>query len=85
FDEFQRFKHHPAIAKYLRDGERLSFGARAIAKGGLRSLPKQQFLGGLLIGCDAGTLNMGKIKGTHTAMKSGMLSAEAVYQQLAKG
>ncbi|MGX9522201.1 electron transfer flavoprotein-ubiquinone oxidoreductase [Vibrio mediterranei] len=85
FDEFQRFKHHPAIAKYLRDGERLSFGARAIAKGGLRSLPKQQFPGGLLIGCDAGTLNMGKIKGTHTAMKSGMLSAEAVYQQLAKG
>jgi electron-transferring-flavoprotein dehydrogenase len=82
FEEFQRFKHHRAIAKYLSDGERLCFGARAIAKGGLRSLPKQQFPGGLLIGCDAGTLNMGKIKGSHTAMKSGMLAGEAVFKSL---
>ncbi|MGR5284162.1 electron transfer flavoprotein-ubiquinone oxidoreductase [Vibrio maritimus] len=82
FEEFQRFKHHRAIAKFLSGGERLCFGARAIAKGGLRSLPKQQFPGGLLIGCDAGTLNMGKIKGSHTAMKSGMLAAEAVFKSL---
>ncbi|WP_208623226.1 electron transfer flavoprotein-ubiquinone oxidoreductase [Vibrio hangzhouensis] len=82
FDEFQRFKHHPAISRYLEFGERIAFGARAIAKGGLRSLPKQQFPGGLLIGCDAGTLNMGKIKGSHTAMKSGMLAAESIFEQL---
>lgn len=82
FDEFQRFKHHPMIRQYLEDGERISYGARAIAKGGFDSLPKQQFPGGLLIGCDAGTLNSGKIKGSHTAMKSGMLAAEAVFDAL---
>ncbi|CAM3799410.1 electron transfer flavoprotein-ubiquinone oxidoreductase [Vibrio aquimaris] len=82
FDEFQRFKHHPLISQYLEGGERIAYGARAIAKGGLHSLPKQQFPGGLLIGCDAGTLNSGKIKGSHTAMKSGMLAAEAVFSQL---
>lgn len=80
FDEFQRFKHHPMIEQYLKNGKRISYGARAIAKGGFHSLPTQQFAGGLLIGCDAGTLNSAKIKGTHTAMKSGMLAAEAVFE-----
>ncbi|EGR1587001.1 electron transfer flavoprotein-ubiquinone oxidoreductase [Vibrio parahaemolyticus] len=80
FDEFQRFKHHPMIEQYLKNGKRISYGARAIAKGGFHSLPTQQFSGGLLIGCDAGTLNSAKIKGTHTAMKSGMLAAEAVFE-----
>ncbi|MDF2155747.1 electron transfer flavoprotein-ubiquinone oxidoreductase [Vibrio sp. CAU 1672] len=82
FDEFQRFKHHPTISQYLKNGKRISYGARAIAKGGLHSLPTQQFDGGLLIGCDAGTLNSAKIKGTHTAMKSGMLAAESVIEAL---
>ncbi|RPB41217.1 electron transfer flavoprotein-ubiquinone oxidoreductase [Vibrio diabolicus] len=79
FDEFQRFKHHPAIKQHLKGAQRIAYGARAIAKGGLSSLPKQQFPGGLLIGCDAGTLNVAKIKGSHTAMKSGIIAAEAVY------
>lgn len=78
FDEFQRFKHHPAIKKHLQNAQRVAYGARAIAKGGFSSLPKQQFPGGLLIGCDAGTLNVAKIKGSHTAMKSGLLAAEAI-------
>ncbi|TOP31339.1 electron transfer flavoprotein-ubiquinone oxidoreductase [Vibrio parahaemolyticus] len=82
FDEFQRFKHHPMIEQYLKNGKRISYGARAIAKGGFHSLPTQQFAGGLLIGCDAGTLNGAKIKGTHTAMKSGMLAAEAVFEAM---
>ncbi len=80
FEEFQRMKHHPAIASLLQGAERVAYGARAITKGGLHSLPKQQFAGGLLIGCDAGTLNSGKIKGCHTAMKSGMLAAEAIFK-----
>ncbi|HCG8092262.1 TPA: electron transfer flavoprotein-ubiquinone oxidoreductase [Vibrio parahaemolyticus] len=82
FDEFQRFKHHPMIEQYLQNGKRISYGARAIAKGGFHSLPTQEFAGGLLIGCDAGTLNGAKIKGTHTAMKSGMLAAEAVFEAI---
>lgn len=80
FDEFQRFKHHPAIEQHLRGAQRIAYGARAIAKGGLSSLPRQQFPGGLLIGCDAGTLNVAKIKGSHTAMKSGLLAAEAIAE-----
>lgn len=83
YDEFQRFKHHPLIAQHLQGAERVSYGARALAKGGLHSLPKQQFAGGVLIGCDAGTLNAGRIKGCHTAMKSGMIAAEALFEQLA--
>ncbi|MDO6804567.1 hypothetical protein Q4595_19115, partial [Wenyingzhuangia sp. 1_MG-2023] len=63
YDEFQRLKHHPAIAQYLEGGKRVSYGARAITKGGLNCLPKMTFPGGLLIGCDAGTLNFAKIKG----------------------
>lgn len=82
FEEFQRMKLHPMLAKYLQNGTRISYGARAIAKGGLHSLPSQQFSGGVLIGCDAGTLNPAKIKGTHTAMKSGMIAAEAVFEAL---
>jgi len=82
FDEFQRFKHHPMIEQYLKNGKRISYGARAITKGGFHSLPTQEFAGGLLIGCDAGTLNGAKIKGTHTAMKSGMLAAEAVFEAM---
>ncbi|HBC3855401.1 TPA: electron transfer flavoprotein-ubiquinone oxidoreductase [Vibrio parahaemolyticus] len=82
FDEFQRFKHHPMIEQYLKNGKRISYGARAITKGGFHSLPTQQFAGGLLIGCDAGTLNGSKIKGTHTAMKSGMIAAEAVVEAI---
>ncbi|MHC6529289.1 electron transfer flavoprotein-ubiquinone oxidoreductase [Vibrio sp. V39_P1S14PM300] len=85
FDEFQRLKHHPVFRQHLKDGQRIAYGARAITKGGLSSLPKQQFPGGVLVGCDAGTLNGAKIKGNHTAMKSGMLAAEAVYDALEAG
>ncbi|MGF1760494.1 electron transfer flavoprotein-ubiquinone oxidoreductase [Photobacterium sagamiensis] len=85
FDEFQRLKHHRKFSKYLNGGQRIAYGARAISKGGLSSLPKQQFAGGLLIGCDAGTLNFAKIKGCHTAMKSGMLAAEAICEELQQG
>ncbi|WP_429388878.1 electron transfer flavoprotein-ubiquinone oxidoreductase [Pseudomonas sp. YL-218 TE3947] len=85
FDEFQRYKHHPVVAHYLEGGKRLSYGARAICKGGLNSLPKMIFPGGALIGCDLGTLNFAKIKGSHTAMKSGMLAAQAVADALLAG
>ncbi|NVZ99962.1 electron transfer flavoprotein-ubiquinone oxidoreductase [Pseudomonas gingeri] len=85
FDEFQRLKHHPVLAQYLEGGKRISYGARAICKGGLNSLPKMVFNGGALIGCDLGTLNFAKIKGSHTAMKSGMLAAEAVAEKLLAG
>ena len=85
YDEFQRFKHHPKIAKYLAGGKRVSYGARAIVKGGLNSLPKMSVPGGLLIGCNAGTLNFAKIKGTHTAMKSGMLAATTLMDAFAGG
>ena len=85
FDEFQRFKHHPLIADVLEGGTRVSYGARAIVKGGLSALPELAVPGGLLIGDDAGFLNMTKIKGSHTAMKSGMLAAEAVAEALAAG
>jgi len=83
FDEFQRYKHHPVIAQYLEGGRRVAYGARAICKGGFNSLPKMVFPGGALIGCDLGTLNFAKIKGSHTAMKSGMLAAEAIAEALA--
>ncbi|WP_202410254.1 electron transfer flavoprotein-ubiquinone oxidoreductase [Pseudomaricurvus sp. HS19] len=80
FDEFQRYKHHPVIKQYLDGGERLAYGARAIAKGGIQSQPKMHFPGGLLLGDNAGTLNFAKIKGSHTAMKSGMVAAECVVE-----
>ena len=82
FDEFQKWKTHPAIKKYLQGAERTSYGARALIKGGLQSLPKMEFPGGLLIGDNAGTLNFSKIKGSHTAMKSGLIAGEHVYQNL---
>ena len=79
FEEFQRFKTHPKIAEMLKGGKRISYGARALIEGGIQSLPRMYMPGGLLVGCDAGTLNMPKIKGTHTAMKSGMIAAEAIH------
>ena len=85
FDEFQRYKHHPKISQYLEGGKRVSYGARAMAKGGFNSLPKMTMPGALLVGCDAGTINFAKIKGNHTAMKSGMLAAEAIAQTLITG
>ncbi|MBB1438304.1 electron transfer flavoprotein-ubiquinone oxidoreductase [Shewanella sp. SG41-4] len=85
FDEFQRYKTHPVIASTLTGGERLSYGARAIAKGGLNSLPKMSFPGGLIIGCNAGTLNFSKIKGTHTAIKSGIIAAKTLGEGLIAG
>ena len=85
FDEFQRMKHHPVLKRYLEGGKRVAYGARAIAKGGLNCLPKMTFPGGLLIGCDAGTLNFAKIKGIHTAMKSGLVAAESVFKALKDG
>jgi len=85
FDEFQRFKTHPAIRKYLEGGKRLEYGSRAINASGLQSLPKLVFPGGALIGCDAGFLNAPRIKGSHAAIKSGMLAAEAAFDALATG
>ncbi len=82
FDEFQRFKTHPKIRPTFEGGRRISYGARALNEGGLQSIPKLVFPGGALIGCTAGFLNVPKIKGTHTAMKSGMLAAEAVFDAL---
>ena len=85
YDEMQRWKHHPLIAEVLEGGERVSYGARALVKGGFQALPKLTVPGGLLVGDDAGFLNFLKIKGSHTAMKSGMLAAEAVFQELQDG
>ena len=79
YDEFQQWKHQASICKYLKGGNRVSYGARALIKGGFQSRPKMSFPGGLLIGDNAGTLNFPKIKGTHTAMKSGMLAAETIF------
>lgn len=85
FEEFQRLKHHPKFAQYLEGGKRVSYGARAIAKGGFNSLPKMTMPGGVIVGCDAGTINFAKIKGNHTAMKSGMLAAETIFAAIAAG
>ena len=85
FEEFQRFKTHPEIRPFFEGGRRVAYGARAINEGGIQSLPKLTFPGGVLIGCEAGTLNMPKIKGSHTAMKSGMLAAEAAFEALVNG
>ncbi len=82
FDEFQRFKTHPSIRGFFEDGRRISYGARAITEGGFQSLPKLSFPGGMLVGDTAGFLNVPKVKGIHTAMKSGMTAAEAVYDAL---
>ena len=82
FDEFQRFKTHPAIRPFFEGGKRIAYGARAINEGGFQSIPRLTFPGGMLIGCAAGFLNVPKIKGSHTAMKSGMTAAEAVFDWL---
>jgi electron-transferring-flavoprotein dehydrogenase len=83
FEEFQRFKTHPDVRSVFEGGRRVSYGARALNEGGFQSIPKLTFPGGCLVGCTAGFLNVPKIKGTHTAMKSGMLAAEAVFEVLA--
>jgi electron-transferring-flavoprotein dehydrogenase len=83
FEEFQRYKTHPSIRKYLEGGKRIGYGARAITAGGINCLPKLTFPGGALIGCDAGFLNASRIKGSHAAIKSGMLCAQAIAQELA--
>jgi len=85
YEEFQRYKTHPAIRKFFEGGKRLAYGARAITAGGLQSLPKLSFPGGALIGCDAGFLNASRIKGSHAAIKTGMLAADAVVQALHSG
>ncbi|KAL3880192.1 hypothetical protein ACJMK2_032454, partial [Sinanodonta woodiana] len=82
FKEFQRFKHHPSVEAVLRGGRRIGYGARALNEGGLQSIPKLTFPGGCLIGCSPGFLNVPKIKGTHNAMKSGMLAAESVFETI---
>jgi len=82
FDEFQKFKTHPAIRSILEGGKRISYGARALIEGGFQSLPRMFMPGALLVGCDAGTLNMPKIKGSHTAMKSGMIAAETIIDHI---
>jgi len=82
FDEFQRFKTHPKIKKIFDGGKRISYGARALNEGGLQSIPKLTFPGGLIIGCGAGFMNVPKIKGTHTAMKSAMVAAEEIFKNI---
>ncbi|HEY8606862.1 MAG TPA: electron transfer flavoprotein-ubiquinone oxidoreductase [Noviherbaspirillum sp.] len=82
YEEFQRYKTHPEIRKFFEGGKRISYGARAITAGGLQSLPKLTFPGGVLLGCDAGFLNASRIKGSHAAMKTGMLAAEAAFAAL---
>ncbi|GBG30209.1 Electron transfer flavoprotein-ubiquinone oxidoreductase, mitochondrial [Hondaea fermentalgiana] len=82
YQEFQRFKHHPKVKQYLEGGERISYGARVINEGGFQAIPKLTMPGGVLVGCSAGFLNVPKVKGSHTAMKSGMLAAEAIYDAL---
>jgi electron-transferring-flavoprotein dehydrogenase len=85
YEEFQRYKTHPAIRPFFEGGKRIAYGARAIAAGGLQSLPKLTFPGGALIGDDAGFLNASRIKGSHAAMKSGMLAAEAAHEAIGAG
>ncbi len=85
FEEFQRYKTHPAIRSTFEGGKRLSYGARAITAGGIMSLPKTVFPGGALIGCDAGFLNASRIKGSHAAIKTGMLAADAAFEALGAG
>lgn len=85
FDEFQRLKHHPSIRRYLEGGRRVAYGARAITEGGFQSVPALAFPGGALIGCAAGFVNLPRIKGSHNAMKTGMLAAEAAFVAIQAG
>ena len=82
FDEFQRFKHHPVIREHLEGGQRIAYGARAINEGGFQSVPRLVFPGGALIGCSAGFVNLPRIKGSHNAMKTGILAADAAFKAL---
>ena len=82
FEEFQRYKTHPRIAPIFKGAKRISYGARALTAGGLLSLPKLTFKGGALIGCDAGFLNASRIKGSHAAIKTGMLAADAAFEAI---
>lgn len=82
FKEFQRWKHHPSVESTLRGGQRLGYGARALNEGGVQCVPKLTFPGGCLVGCSPGFMNVAKIKGTHNAMKSGMLAAESVFDAI---
>ncbi|MEH0194450.1 electron transfer flavoprotein-ubiquinone oxidoreductase [Caulobacter sp. CCNWLY153] len=85
FDEFQRFKQHPSVRPHLEGGKRIAYGARAITEGGYQSIPKLSFPGGVLIGCSAGFVNVPRIKGSHNAMKTGMLAAEEAFNAIAAG
>jgi electron-transferring-flavoprotein dehydrogenase len=85
FDEFQRFKTHPAIRPVFEGGKRIAYGARAITEGGWQSVPKLAFPGGALIGCSAGFVNVPRIKGSHNAMLTGMMAAEAAFAAIAAG
>jgi len=85
FDEFQRFKHHPEVAKHLEGGKRIAYGARAISEGGLQSIPKLYFPGGVLLGDSAGFVNVPRIKGSHAAIKSGIMAAEAAFEAIQAG
>jgi len=85
FDEFQRVKHHPSIRRFLEGGKRIAYGARAITEGGFQSVPKLTFPGGVLVGCSAGFVNVPRIKGSHNAMKTGMLAAEAAFEAINAG
>lgn len=85
FQEFQRFKTHPKVRSVFEDATRIAYGARALNEGGFQSIPKLTFPGGCLIGCGAGFLNVPKIKGTHLAMKSGMLAAESAVEEIFSG
>ena len=85
FDEFQRFKHHPEVSKFLEGGKRISYGARAISEGGLQSIPRLYFPGGVLLGDSAGFVNVPRIKGSHAAIKSGMMAAEAAFEAIQAG
>lgn len=84
FKEFQRYKTHPSIAKTLEGGQRISYGARALNEGGFQTIPELVFPGGCLIGCSAGLLNVSKLKGTHTAMWSGIFAAEGILEEIEK-
>jgi electron-transferring-flavoprotein dehydrogenase len=85
FDEFQRFKQHPTVRPHLEGGKRIAYGARAITEGGLQSVPKLTFPGGVLIGCSAGFVNVPRIKGSHNAMKTGMMAAEQAFAAITAG
>uniref|UniRef100_A0A914USS8 Electron transfer flavoprotein-ubiquinone oxidoreductase n=1 Tax=Plectus sambesii TaxID=2011161 RepID=A0A914USS8_9BILA len=85
YKEFQRYKTHPSIRKHLEGGKRIGYGARALNEGGFQTIPKLTFPGGCLIGCTAGFMNVAKLKGSHTAIKSGMLAAEAIFDEIGKG